>query len=223
MPYLEKTQSKSRWDSETILNAGWFSDQSLCKMSIFICFHVVFICFSCSGPLLPTVPGGSCQGGSWSQGVQGLRGKWRQMGGEAPVENGGNAGKTSVEITTFPHKLWENLEKHTPQLWEIQRYLCFFFPVTLTTIFSFILFVGSATGLGWFIHVTRIFWCGFFNMLKPPNPSIGWCSGCPRSRKFRIIHHFWYYTNQNFTNYMNASLDPVGKLHLFWTCYHWCK
>ena len=98
-----------------------------------------------------------------------------------------------------------------------------FFPVTLTTIFSFILFVGSATGLGWFIHVTRIFWCGFFNMLKPPNPSIGWCSGCPRSRKFRIIHHFWYYTNQNFTNYMNASLDPVGKLHLFWTCYHWCK
>ena len=160
-------------------------------MSIFICFHVVFICFSCSGPLLPSVPGGSCQGGSWSQGVQGLRGKWRQMGGEAPVENGGNAGKTSVEITTFPHKLWEILEK---------TYSAVGNP-TFSPSFCLLLRPQDWDDS----EVTRIFWCGFFNMLNPPNPSIGWCSGCPRSRKFRIIHHFWLYTPKFHTLYERIS------------------
>lgn len=42
----------------------------------------------------------------------------------------GNAGKTFVEVTTFPHKLWENLEKPTPQLWDIMDvFSVFFFPL----------------------------------------------------------------------------------------------
>ena len=92
-----------------------------------------------------------------------------------------------------------------------------------STIFSFILFVASATGLGWFIQKWRGYFgvafstCWTHQILQLADAQGAQGLGNSESSIISGCIH------QSFTHYMNASLDPVGKLHLFWICYHWCK
>ena len=117
-------------------------------------------------------------------------------------------GKPPWKSPLFPTNSGKFSKKHTPQ-WEIQHFL-------LHSVCCF----GHRTGMiqkwrGYFGVAFSTCWTHQILQLADAQGAQGLgnsessiISGC--------IH-------QSFTHYMNASLDPVGKLHLFWICYHWCK